>query len=302
MCLEAAHSLPRIIHTGDFTGRTITESMQKALLKHPNITWEAKHVTDLIMKDGRVVGLATLDENDVEQRIPTSAVVLATGGLGEIYSRTSNPASAKGEGIALAKRAGATLSNMEYVQFHPTSFMPEGERAFLLTEAMRGEGAILRNMDGEAFAKNYDPRGELAPRDVVTRLMWAEMKRTNQPHVYLDITHKGKDWVAKRFPSIHAQVSKFGYHIGEHSIPVAPSAHYHCGGVVVDLAGRTDVPGLYAAGEVACTGLHGANRLASTSLLEGLVWGRSLGDAILQAGLQPMEKDLGVSPSKKGFF
>lgn len=221
--------------------------------------------------------------------VRAQATVLGTGGLGELYQHTSNPASARGDGFAMAFRAGAALQNMEYVQFHPTTLHLPGERSFLLTEALRGEGARLVNLCGEAFAKRYHPAGELAPRDVVSRMIVSEMKRTGTSHVLLDISHRDAAWLRGRFPSINAHCLARGLDMTRQALPVVPAAHYFCGGVATDLKGQTSLPGLYAAGEVACTGLHGANRLASTSLLEGLVWGVAIADNL--AALRREGKD-----------
>jgi L-aspartate oxidase len=207
------------------------------------------------------------------------ATILATGGAGQLYERTTNPAVATGDGIAIAFRAGAVLEDMEFVQFHPTSLYMPGAPNFLLSEAMRGEGAVLRNIHREAFLKHYHPLAELAPRDVVSRAIISEMVKTESAHVYLDLTHLDKDFVKKRFPRIHHTCRMYHVDITQDLIPVSPAAHYLMGGIKTDLHGATNLQGLYAAGEVACTGVHGANRLASNSLLEGLVFGARAGQA-----------------------
>lgn len=288
LCLEASHNRARIIHWRDHTGRAVTESLQRAVAAHPNILLlSGLTAVDLAVTEDaatgarRCVGAHLLRvQGDMPRPIPVRApaTVLATGGLGDIYQHTSNPPSARGDGFAMAFRAGAALQNMEYVQFHPTTLHLPGERSFLLTEALRGEGARLLNLRGEAFARRYHPQGELAPRDVVSRMIVSEMKRTGKGHVLLDISHREAGWLQRRFPSIHAYCLARGLDMTRQPLPVVPAAHYFCGGVVADLKGQTSLPGLFAAGEVACTGLHGANRLASTSLLEGLVWGVAIAD------------------------
>ncbi|KAF4324497.1 hypothetical protein BBO99_00000174 [Phytophthora kernoviae] len=266
LTLEASHNRARILYKADHTGRAISTSMVQAVNEHPNIVLlTGRSAFEMVINDA------------------------ATGGVGDVYKNTSNPEGARGEGVALAARAGAKLKNMQYVQFHPTTLYIPDERRFLLTEALRGEGAILRNKSGHAFAKDYHPDGELAPRDVVARLILAEMEKQNEPCVFLDISHEDADWIKGRFPTIYKHCLDRGIDMTKQPMPVVPAAHYHCGGVEVDLHGRTTVPGLYAAGEVSCTGLHGANRLASTSLLEGLVWGCSSADDFL-ANHKPLEK------------
>eukprot|EP00929_Paragymnodinium_shiwhaense_P010709 TRINITY_DN1155_c0_g1_i1.p1 TRINITY_DN1155_c0_g1~~TRINITY_DN1155_c0_g1_i1.p1 ORF type:complete len:613 (-),score=148.92 TRINITY_DN1155_c0_g1_i1:198-2036(-) len=312
VCLEASHSAPRIIHWRDHTGRAITEEMVKTVLQHPSIKvlTSMTAVDAIVHEDGRCLGMLALNTAEgVQQLLGAHSTVLATGGLGALYTNTSNPASARGDGVAIASRAGASLSNLEFVQFHPTTLYRSKEQrvedavtlaaakseddvvlelpqSFLLTEAMRGYGAILRNpVTLHAFAKDYHKLGELAPRDVVTRMIWSEMKKAGTDYVLLDPSASGQtsEAIKERFPSIHAHCSKLDIDIGATpGFPVVPAQHYSCGGVLVDLEGRTSVPGLYAAGEVACTGLHGANRLASTSLLEGLTWGAGAGEAIVE--------------------
>eukprot|EP00903_Cladosiphon_okamuranus_P009833 g9346.t1 len=293
LCLEASHNRARIIHWRDETGKAITTSVQAAAAQHPNIrVMTSTTAVDVALAGDQCVGAHVLVENSGMngnsaaiggngyrlETIRAPATVLATGGLGDLYAHTSNPASAKGAGFAMALRAGAMLSGMEYVQFHPTTLHIPGQRSFLLTEALRGEGAKLVDRRGRCFARNYHPDGELAPRDVVSRIILSEMRLQRAPHMYLDISHRPADWIRGRFPSIYEHCLRQGLDMTVQALPVVPAAHYFCGGVSTDLTGRTTIPGLFAAGEVACTGLHGANRLASTSLLEGLVWGCSIAD------------------------
>jgi L-aspartate oxidase len=229
---------------------------------------------DLVVDDGRCCGAVVLDEGSGRQFVlPTRAIVLTTGGAGQIYARTTNPPNATGDGMAMALRAGAVLQDMEFVQFHPTALYLPSSPPFLLSEAMRGEGAQLRNNKGVLFMQQYHPMGALAPRDIVSRAILAEMAATKARHVYLDVTHLGAEFVKRRFPTIYATCLRYDIDITEEWIPVSPSAHYMMGGVWTELNGATTVPGLFAAGEVACSGVHGANRLASNSLLEGLVFG-----------------------------
>jgi L-aspartate oxidase len=287
LCLEASHNRARIIHWKDQTGLAITQSMQAHIDAHPNITTLQSHTAIDFLKDssGQCIGVQVLNgQTQHEELLVAPSTILASGGLGEVYAHTSNHVSARGDGFALAHRAGASLSAMEYVQFHPTTFFVPGDRSFLLTEALRGEGARLLNHKGQAFAKDYHPLGELAPRDVVSRMIMSETQRTGQDHVWLDISHRDATWLRNRFPSIYQHCLAKGFDMTLQALPVVPAAHYFCGGVDVNLTGRTTIPGLYAAGEVSCTGLHGGNRLASTSLLEGLVWGRELARDILSSG------------------
>jgi L-aspartate oxidase len=229
---------------------------------------------ELCIQDGQCWGASILDElNGTLKVIRASATLLVTGGAGQVYARTTNPANATGDGIAMAFRAGAILEDMEFVQFHPTALYLPSSPPFLLSEALRGEGGILRNNRCERFMKNYHRNQELAPRDVVSRAIWTEMQRTKARHVYLDVTHLGTTFLKERFPTIYSTCLRYDIDITEEWIPVSPSAHYFMGGVKTDLDGASNLPGLFAAGEVACSGVHGANRLASNSLLEGLVFG-----------------------------
>lgn len=289
---EAAHSRSRILRArGDATGNEMVRVLIAEAMKHKRIGRLDYHFTvDLIMEGGRCCGAVVLDERSGRQfALPSRAVVLTTGGAGQVYARTTNPANATGDGMAMALRAGAVLQDMEFVQFHPTSLFLPSSPPFLLSEAMRGEGGQLRNSKGELFMQRYHPSGALAPRDIVSRAIWAEMAATKARHVYLDVTHLGAEFVKRRFPTIYATCLRYDIDITEEWIPVSPSAHYMMGGVWIDLNGATTVPGLFAAGEVACSGVHGANRLASNSLLEGLVFGaRAATAAVAYAARQPM--------------
>lgn len=281
---EGAHSRNRVLRAGgDATGMEMVRVLTTCARRHPNIQWMGGHFSlDLLLRDNRCCGAIVLNEPTGELRlIVASAVLLATGGAGQVYARTTNPASATGDGMAMALRAGAVLEDMEFVQFHPTALYLPSTPPFLLSEAMRGEGGLLRNIKGNLFMKGYHESGELASRDVVARAIWSEMLRTKSRHVYLDVTHLGASFIKKRFPTIYATCLRYDIDITEEWIPTSPSAHYSMGGVKTDLGGRTTVPGLFAAGEVACSGVHGANRLGSNSLLEGLVFGfRSAQSAI----------------------
>ena len=282
---EAAHSRSRVLHAhGDSTGKEIARALFAKARTLPGILFRSHAVTtELTSSKGRVSGLRFLDENSHESvEVEARAVTLATGGLGQVYPETTNPTVATGDGMAIAYDAGAVLSDLEFVQFHPTALAVKGAPRFLLSEALRGEGAVLRNADLERFMKKHSEAGELAPRDVVSRAIVAEMHRTQSDFVYLDLTHLKDEYVRKRFPNIYATCQNYGVDITSDLIPVRPAAHYVMGGVKTDLDGRTSLPGLYAAGETACTGVHGANRLASNSLLEGLVFGARAGQAILK--------------------
>jgi len=274
---EGAHSRNRVLHAhGDSTGREIGRSLYlKASAMKSIVFREFEFTTELVVRDGRVTGVQVLDKDGHIQQVQASSVLLATGGLGQVYSDTTNPAVATGDGVAMASRAGAEISDMEFVQFHPTALYLKGAPRFLLSEALRGEGAYLRNYALQRFMQKYHEMGELAPRDVVARAIVHELEMVRSPNaaVYLDLTHLRADTVRKRFPTIYATCMQYNIDITEEMVPVRPAAHYAMGGVRTDLHGRSSIPGLYAAGEVACTGVHGANRLASNSLLEGLVYG-----------------------------
>ncbi|MBH0197863.1 MAG: L-aspartate oxidase [Nitrospira sp.] len=292
---EAAHSRSRILRArGDATGNEMVRVLMAQAGRHKQIHRLDYHFTvDLVVEEGRCCGAVVLDENSGEQAIvPAKAVVLSTGGAGQIYARTTNPPNATGDGMAMAFRAGAQLQDMEFVQFHPTALYVPSSPPFLLSEAMRGEGGQLRNHKGEAFMLRYHPLGALAPRDIVARAIWAEMAATKARHVYLDVTHLGADFVRRRFPTIYSTCLRYDIDITEEWIPVSPSAHYMMGGVWTDLNGATTLPGLFAAGEVACSGVHGANRLASNSLLEGLVFGMRAGVAAVAWASNRTQPDL----------
>jgi L-aspartate oxidase len=282
---EAAHSRSRVLHAhGDSTGREISRALlaRAHSIAHLHLRAHA-FTTELILERGSVVGLRFIDETDGSLHdVRAEAVLLATGGLGQIYRETTNPDVATGDGMAIAYEAGAVLSDMEFVQFHPTALAVKGAPRFLLSEALRGEGAILRNINLERFMKRYNEAQELAPRDVVARAIVTEMHKTNSEHVYLDMTAKPEGFVEKRFPRIYATCASYGVDLARDVAPVCPAAHYMMGGVKTDLWGRTSLPGLYAAGETADTGVHGANRLASNSLLEGLVFGARSGQAMMK--------------------
>src|SRR5204862_5589056 len=282
---EAAHSRSRILHAhGDSTGREISRALLARANSIPHLHLRAHaFTTGLIIENGKAVGVRFIDEPDGSlHELRANAILLATGGLGQIYRETTNPDVATGDGMAIAYEAGAVLSDMEFVQFHPTALAVKGAPRFLLSEALRGEGGILRNINLERFMKRYNEAQELAPRDIVARAIVSEMHRTDAPHVYLDMTAKPKEFLEKRFPRIYATCESYGLDLATDMAPVCPAAHYMMGGVKTDLWGRTSLPGLYAAGETAATGVHGANRLASNSLLEGLVFGARAGQAMMK--------------------
>jgi L-aspartate oxidase len=282
---EAAHSRSRILHAhGDSTGREISRALLSRAHTIPRLHLRAHaFTTELIVEKSRAAGLRFIDETDgSSHEVKAGAVVLATGGLGQIYRETTNPEVATGDGMAIAYEAGAVLSDMEFMQFHPTALSIKGAPRFLLSEALRGEGGILRNVNLERFMKRYNEAQELAPRDIVARAIVSEMHRTNCGHVYLDMTKKSEEFLKKRFPRIYETCMSFGLDLASDLAPVCPAAHYMMGGVKTDLWGRTSLPGLYAAGETAATGVHGANRLASNSLLEGLVFGARTGQAMMK--------------------
>jgi L-aspartate oxidase len=277
---EAAHTKRRILHAhGDSTGKEIMRVLVDKVRSAPTVSKiDFAFTRELIVENGRCVG-AVVCQQKLRNILHVSAraVLLATGGAGQLYERTTNPPVATGDGMAMAHRAGAALVDMEFVQFHPTALFRAGAPQFLLSEAMRGEGGMLKNVHGLRFMDRYHPARELAPRDVVTRAIHAEMAATGSENVFLDMTHLNAEYVTKRFPRIYRTCKDLGIDITREPIPVSPAAHYIMGGVKTDLWGATNVPGLFAAGETACTGVHGANRLASNSLLEGLVYGERAG-------------------------
>lgn len=277
---EGAHSLSRILHAqGDATGREIARALLDHVQQLNDVELREWTTTvNLRVEEKAVVGVTLLSRDGAEIDIDAGAVLLASGGAGQVYSDTTNPAVATGDGIAMAYRAGAAVEDMEFYQFHPTAFAMEGAPRFLMSEALRGEGALLVNATGERFMPAVHPMAELAPRDVVARAITRE---SLDGPVYLDMRHVAKD-LKKRFPGISAFLAAFGLELGRDLIPVRPAAHYLMGGIKVDLQGRTTLKGLYAAGEAACTGVHGANRLASNSLLEGLVFGAETAETMIE--------------------
>jgi L-aspartate oxidase len=281
---EGAHSRNRILHAqGDSTGREILRALYAKTKTLKNISvMEFEMSSDLLLEDGRVVGVSVIGDKGQLPHITASAVLLATGGLGQLYRNTTNPEVATGDGVAMAYLAGADVSDMEFIQFHPTALYVQNAPRFLLSEALRGEGAYLRNMEMDRFMSKYHPLGALAPRDVVARAIVHELEVTRSPDpvVYLDLTHLDSDHVRHRFPRIYSTCLEYNIDITTDVIPIRPAAHYAMGGVRTDLSGLTNLPGLYAAGEAASTGVHGANRLASNSLLEGLVYGARAGQTM----------------------
>ncbi|UQC72114.1 L-aspartate oxidase [Lelliottia sp. AC1] len=288
---EGGHSHRRILHAADATGKEVETTLVAQARNHPNIqVLERSNAVDLIISDKiglpgtrHVVGAWVWNRNkETVETCQAKSVVLATGGASKVYQYTTNPDISSGDGIAMAWRAGCRVANLEFNQFHPTALFHPQARNFLLTEALRGEGAHLKRPDGTRFMPDFDPRGELAPRDIVARAIDHEMKRLGVDCMYLDISHKPVDFVRQHFPTIYEKLLGLGIDLTKEPVPIVPAAHYTCGGVMVDDHGRTDVDGLYAIGEVSYTGLHGANRMASNSLLECLVYGWSAAEDIIK--------------------
>ena len=291
---EGGHSARRVIHVADATGQAVQNTLTSKIHQQPNITVLEQHIAiDLVtgdklgLADKRCHGVYVLDSASGEVlTLGARHTLIATGGAGKVYLYTTNPDTSTGDGIAMAWRAGCRVANMEFIQFHPTCLYHPQAKSFLISEAVRGEGGLLRLPDGTRFMPEHDPRAELAPRDVVARAIDFEMKKRGLDCVFLDIAHKGEDFIRGHFPNIHARCLELGIDITRDPIPVVPAAHYTCGGIVCDLRGRTDLAGLYVAGEASCTGLHGANRLASNSLLECLVFAEAAVTDILATSVE----------------
>ena len=284
---EAAHSVRRVLHARDATGRELGRVLWQKVAAHPNVTvHDAALVMSLVARHGECAGATYVGQDGALQHLAAERTLIATGGAGQVFRETTNPAIATGDGIAIAFDAGARVADLEFVQFHPTVLSVEGAPRFLLSEALRGEGGRLVNDAGEAFMGRYEAAGDLASRDLVARAIVREAARTGGP-VYLTMAHLDPEYVRRRFPTITRACREAGFDLATDRVPVSPAAHYIMGGVETDLDGRTSVPRLFAAGEVACTGVHGANRLASNSLLEGLVFGARAADAMLRPIAKP---------------
>ena len=298
---EGAHSRNRVLHAhGDSTGREILRTLLHHARSFENISFQSfAAVTDLLVNDGEVTGVCALDEkNSSTIVVEGRAVLLATGGLGRVFENTTNPDVATGDGVACAYRAGAAINDIEFVQFHPTALYVAGAPRFLLSEALRGEGGYLRNAAGERFMERYHPLKELAPRDVVSRSIIMELRASGDSSAFLDLTHLRAGFVQERFPRIYETCRSYGINLETTPAPVRPAAHYAMGGVQTDLFGRTTVKRLYAAGEVACTGVHGANRLASNSLLEGVVFGARAGQTMAGSSDLPFRQAAEPEPAQ----
>jgi len=294
--MEAAHSRKRVLHAhGDSTGKELERVLLNKVRSFPSVRkYPFAFTVDLIVRDGTCCGAYILKGKEIVALF-AKATVLATGGAGQIFSRTTNPAVTTGDGMAIAFRAGAVLEDCEFIQFHPTVLFAPSAPQFLLSEAMRGEGAILRDVNKKAFMREYHPDAELAPRDIVSRAILSQMAATKSSYVYLDLTHLDGAFIKKRFPRIYATCLQYDVNIINDLIPACPAAHYMMGGIKTDLDGASGLRGLFAAGEVACTGVHGANRLASNSLLEGLVFGARAGRAAAAFGLVTVRHGEGES-------
>ena len=301
---EAAHSVRRVLHVRDATGRTIGQVLWQMVSGHPHVrVCDDALAMSLTVGDGACTGAAFVDRDGHLQQVTATRTLIATGGAGQVFRETTNPAIATGDGIALAFEVGARVADLEFIQFHPTALNVAGAPRFLLSEALRGEGAWLVNQAGERFVQRYEPAGDLASRDLVSRAIVREVQRTGAP-VFLSLAHLDAEYVRARFPTITQACRRAGFDLAKDRIPVSPAAHYVMGGVETDLDGRTSIASLFAAGEAACTGLHGANRLASNSLLEGLVFGARAADAMksatFPAALQAVPADAFIQPLVHG--